>query len=260
LFATCRRVALFPGHRGDRPIFRTPTLRPASRLDVTKRLGLLAVIAAGLLLLAGLMPAAAESTPDEVAEAVRGVYDSGRYQTEMPQEQVPIEFEPLKIPDLVKEIIRIVFYTLLIVGGLLLLFYLVTGLPSLREALRRRVAAADGASVGPLVSDADRGQLDIALAEADRLSRQGAHGEALHLLLLYCLGELRRRFGLGLPPALTSREILGLSALPEIRRTGLSIIVSAVEISHFGGRPVDEATYRSCRQRCEDVVLGGAAA
>ena len=87
-----------------------------------------------------------------------------------------------------------------------------------------------------------------------------AHGEALHLLLLYCLGELRRRFGLGLPPALTSREILGLSALPEIRRTGLSVIVSAVEISHFGGRPVDEATYRSCRQRCEDVVLGGAAA
>jgi hypothetical protein len=101
LFAICRRVALFPGRRGDRPIFRTPTLRPASRLDVTKRLGLLAVIAAGLLLLAGLMPAAAESTPDEVAEAVRGVYDSGRYQTEMPQEQVPIEFEPLKIPDLV---------------------------------------------------------------------------------------------------------------------------------------------------------------
>jgi hypothetical protein len=92
------------------------------------------------------------------------------------------------------------------------------------------------------------------------LARQGAYGEALHLLLLYCLNEMRRRFGLGLPPSLTSREILGLSVLPEIRRLGLSVIVSAVEVSHFGGRPADETTYQLCRQRCEDVVLGGVAA
>ena len=102
--------------------------------------------------------------------------------------------------------------------------------------------------------------LELALSEADRLARQGAYGEALHLLLLYCINEMRRRFGFGLPPSLTSREILGLSALPEIRRTGLSVIVSAVEVSHFGGRPADEAIYRLCRQRCEEVVLGGAAA
>jgi hypothetical protein len=111
-----------------------------------------------------------------------------------------------------------------------------------------------------MATDADRERLDLALGEADRLARQGAHGEALHLLLLYCFNEMRRRFGLGLPPSLTSREILGLSVLPEIRRTGLSVIVSAVEVSHFGGRPVDEATYLSCRERCEDVVLGGARA
>lgn len=220
---------------------------------------LLAVVGAGLLLLAGAASSPA-ATPDEVAEAVRQVYDSGRYQTEMPQEQVPIRFEPLRIPDLVREIIRIVFYTLLAVGGLLLLFYFVNAFPALREALKRRAAPDDAAGIAPLVAGAAaRDALDIALAEADRLSRQGAQGEALHLLLLYCLGELRRRFGLGLPPSLTSREILGLSALPEIRRTGLSVIVSAVEISHFGGRPVDEATYRTCRQRCEDVVLGAAA-
>jgi hypothetical protein len=106
----------------------------------------------------------------------------------------------------------------------------------------------------------DREQLDVALAEADRLARRGAYGEALHLLLLYSLNELRRRFGLGLPPSLTSREVLGLPVLPEGRRAGLSDIVSAVEISHFGGRPVDEETYRSCRRRCEDIVLGGSAA
>ncbi len=219
---------------------------------------------AGLLALAligGLAAAAlAQSTREAVGNAVERVYGARDYQTEMPQEE-PVEvFQPLKIPDIAKEIIRIVLITLLVVGGLLLLFFLVNAIPTIRERFKRRAAGHDQIGATPIASDADRERLEIALSEADLLARQGAHGEALHLLLLYCLNEMRRRFGLGLPPSLTSREILGLSVLPEIRRTGLSVIVSAVEISHFGGRPADETTYRLCRQRCEDVVLGGAAA
>lgn len=208
-------------------------------------------------MLCGAAPGAAEATPEAVQQAVERVYGSDSYQTELPQEQPPEIREPLQIPDIVKDILRILFWTLLIVGALLLLFFLINALPSLQARLRRRGATEDAASVGPIFTDADREQLDLALGEADRLARQGVYGEALHLLLLYCLSEMRRRFGLGLPPSLTSREILGLSVLPEIRRTGLSVIVSAVEVSHFGGRPVDEATYLSCRERCEDVVLGG---
>jgi hypothetical protein len=199
-------------------------------------------------------------TPAEVATAVERAYDARDYQTEMPQEEPVQRFEPLVVPDIVKEIIRIVLITLLAVGGLLLLFFLVNALPAIRERLRLHAARQDQIGATPIASDADRERLEIALSEADRLARQGAYGEALHLLLLYCLNEMRRRFGLGLPPSLTSREILGLSVLPEIRRLGLSVIVSAVEVSHFGGRPVDETTYQLCRQRCEDVVLGGAAA
>jgi hypothetical protein len=202
-------------------------------------------------------PAAAEAAPEAVRQAIEGVYSSGSYQTELPQEEPPQVWEPLRVPDIIKDILRILFWTLLIVGGLLLLFFLITALPSLQERLKRRAIGQDPSSVGPIATDADRERLDLALGEADRLARQGAFGEALHLLLLYCLNEMRRRFGLRLPHSLTSREILGLSVLPEIRRTGLSVIVSAVEVSHFGGRPVDEATYLSCRERCEDVVLGG---
>jgi hypothetical protein len=202
----------------------------------------------------------AQSTREAVDKAVERVYGARDYQTEMPQEQPVETFQPLVIPDIVKEIIRIVFITLLVVGGVLLLFFLVNALPTLRERLKRRAAGDEPIGATPIASDADRERLEVALAEADRLARQGAYGEALHLLLLYCLNEMRRRFGLGLPPSLTSREILGLKALPEIRRTGLSVIVSAVEVSHFGGRPTDETTYQLCRQRCEDVVLGGAAA
>ena len=204
--------------------------------------------------------ALAQSTREAIGDAVERVYGARDYQTEMPQEE-PVEvFEPLKVPDSAKEIIRIVLITLLVVGGLLLLFFLVNAIPTLQARLQapRRRARSDRRHADCF--DADRERLEVALSEADRLARLGAYGEALHLLLLYCLNEMRRRFGLGLPASLTSRDILGLSALPEIRRTGLSIIVSAVEVSHFGGRPTDETTYRLCRQRCEDVVLGGAAA
>jgi hypothetical protein len=242
--------------RGHRPIARSEFGRPPRGCWVAGLAGLLALAIIGWLA----VPVMARSTAEAVGSAVERVYGGRDYQTEMPKEQ-PVEvFQPLKIPDIVTQIIRIVLITLLIVGGLLLLFFLINALPTIRERLKRRAAAQAQPSVTPIASDADRERLEIALSEADRLARQGAFGEALHLLLLYCLNEMRRRFGLGLPPSLTSREILGLSVLPEIRRTGLSVIVSAVEISHFGGRPADETTYRLCRQRCEDVVLGGAAA
>lgn len=242
--------------RGHRPIVRSLSGRLSRGSRVARLAGLFALAIIGWLAAA----AVAQSTREAVGDAVERVYGARDYQTEMPREE-PVEvFQPLKLPDVAKEIIRIVLVTLLVVGGLLLLFFLVNAIPTLKERLERRAAGRDRIGATPIASDADRERLEIALSEADRLARLGAHGEALHLLLLYCLNEMRRRFGLGLPPSLTSREILGLSALPEIRRTGLSVIVSAVEVSHFGGRPADETTYRLCRQRCEDVVLGGAAA
>jgi hypothetical protein len=241
--------------RGRRPIARSVFGAP-SRRRAAMFVGLIAVALVGWLV----VPALAQSTREEVGKAVERVYDARDYQTEMPHEEPPEVFQPLVIPDIVKEIIRIVLITLLVVGGLLLLFFLLNALPTLRDRFKRQAASPGEIGGAAIASDADRERLELALSEADRLAREGAYGEALHLLLLYCLNEMRRRFGLGLPPSLTSREIIGLSVLPEIRRTGLSAIVSAVEISHFGGRPVDETTYQLCRQRCEDVVLGGAAA
>ena len=242
--------------RGHRPIARHEPGALARRRWAARLLALLALAVISWLGASAM----AQSTPEAVGKAIERVYDARDYQTEMPREE-PVEvFQPLVIPDIVKEIIRIVLMTLLVVGGLLLLFFLFNALPTLRERLKRRAAGRDQIGATPIASDADRERLEIALSEADRLARQGSYGEALHLLLLYCLNEMRRRFGLGLPPSLTSREILGLSVLPEIRRSGLSVIVSAVEVSHFGGRPADETTYQLCRQRCEDVVLGGAVA
>jgi len=218
-----------------------------------------------MLLLAGLLAAApvplrAATDGKAVADAVERVYKSGRYQTEMPESRPPDlpEWHPWTLSAGLLQVLKIVFWTLAIVGVALFLAYLANALPAL-SARVRRARKPDAVRTGTaIVADLDRARLGDVLAEADRLARQGAYGEALHLILLHCVGELRQRLGLGVPISLTSREILRLSLLPEARRAALSIIVSAVEISYFGGRPVDEATYRLCRQRCEDVVLGGA--
>jgi len=213
---------------------------------------------AALLALAGTARAASDAKA--VAAAVEQVYASGKYQTEMPDKK------PLELPEYhhwtlsegMLQVLRVLFWTLAGVGVVLLLVYLGNALPSLAARLQwaRRKEAA-GVTVSA-IADLDRERLGDVLAEADRLARQGAFGEALHLILLHCLNELRQRLGMGVPTSLTSREILRLAPLPDARRGALSTIVSAVEISHFGGRPVDEATYRLCRQRCEDVVLGAA--
>ena len=104
----------------------------------------------------------AQSTPEAVGKAVERVYDARDYQTEMPQEEPVQVFKPLVIPDIVKEIIRIVLITLLVVGGLLLLFFLVNALPTISERFKRRAA-------GPAIRSAPRRSPPTPIASAWRL-------------------------------------------------------------------------------------------
>jgi hypothetical protein len=224
---------------------------------------LLPLLLGGLLALAaaGVPPARAAADAKAIAGAVDRVFASGRYQTEMPAAtaaELP-QIRPLTIPEGVIRVLRILFWAFVIVGVVLVLAQLVNAAPSLAARLRRRAAKGSGQAGVPIVADADRERLGDILAEADRLAGAGDFADALHLILLYCVAELRRRRGLGVPAALTSREILRLSALPEAPRAALAVIVAAVELSHFGGRAVDAGTYRSCRRRCEEVLFGGAA-
>ena len=115
--------------RGHRPIARSLSGFPYRGSWVEKLASLLALAC----IVWCVVPALAKSTPEAVGNAVERVYGAHDYQTEMPQEE-PVEvFKPLEIPDIAKEIIRIVLITLLVVGGLLLLFFLVNALPTLRR-------------------------------------------------------------------------------------------------------------------------------
>jgi len=88
---------------------------------------------------------------------------------------------------------------------------------------------------------------EISLAQADALAARGFFVEAMHLLLLVSLAEIRRRLRLEFADSLTSREILRRARLPEEVTGALRSIVTRVELSYFGGYPATQPDYDTCR-------------
>jgi hypothetical protein len=89
------------------------------------------------------------------------------------------------------------------------------------------------------------------LADADRLAAQGRYDEAIHLLLFRSIDEIEDRRPHLVRPALTSRDIAALEALPETARTTFGRIAQIVERNLFGGRPVEAASWAECRTAYE---------
>jgi hypothetical protein len=92
-----------------------------------------------------------------------------------------------------------------------------------------------------------------AAAEADELGRQGRFVEAMHMLLLLSLGEIRRHVGEQFADSLTSREILRGTRLPPQGRASLRDIVARVEWTYFGGYPATVDDYTACRQSFDSL-------
>lgn len=92
------------------------------------------------------------------------------------------------------------------------------------------------------------------LAQADELAGQGRFVEAMHVLLLHCLAEIRRRLVVEFPDSLTSREILRSARLPERGRHALDRIVARVEWTYFGEHPAGRADYDSCRASAAELT------
>jgi hypothetical protein len=84
------------------------------------------------------------------------------------------------------------------------------------------------------------------IPEWQNLANQERFTDAIHVLLLQLLTEMRRDNLIDLSASLTSREILRAPDLPTHRRAGLSTVVGAVEFCHFGGRPAGPQLYERC--------------
>lgn len=97
------------------------------------------------------------------------------------------------------------------------------------------------------------------LDDAERLAAAGRFAEAVHALLMRTIEALGRQIVVS--RALTSREILARAGLPTDARVALADLVSAVEITRFGGRGADADDYARC-VACFDrirVALGARA-
>lgn len=90
------------------------------------------------------------------------------------------------------------------------------------------------------------------LDTAALLANEGRFGEAVHALLLMALAAAGRRAYQD--ASLTSREVAAAaSALGGEGARALQALVRAVEVSRFGGRPVERAHYDAAREHWERV-------
>jgi hypothetical protein len=95
------------------------------------------------------------------------------------------------------------------------------------------------------------------LEEADRLAGEGLYVEAAHLILLRSIQDIHARRPRAVAVSLTSRDIARLEAMPPPARELFSGIAEAVEISLFGGRPLDREGYARCRDAYQSFAEAG---
>jgi hypothetical protein len=163
----------------------------------------------------------------------------------------PVQVRPITLPSEA-------LWVALIIAVAVLLF-------SLREELMNlfRRAETGWEPPPPGAGEAKVGSETDALAAADRLSREGNFVEAMHVLLLHSLAEIRRQLGEKFADSLTSREILRAARLTGAARTALREIVAMVERTYFGAYPAEAGDYAACRQNfatLQQVLRGGAPA
>ena len=93
-----------------------------------------------------------------------------------------------------------------------------------------------------------------AAVTAEELARQGRYMEAMHVLLLRSLVEMRQHMGETFADSLTSREILRHVRLSDAGRNALRDIVIRVEWSYFGEHPAALSDYTGCRESYDRLI------
>ncbi len=138
----------------------------------------------------------------------------------------------------------------LAVGVVFALFALRDVIPGLRR--RPKLKAPAGEVLPQTIEAVER--MEETGDEADALARRGLLAEAMHMLLLRSLAELRQRLGVTLADSLTSREILQRLTLPDVGRQALADLIHRVEFVHFGKRPAGPDDYGACRASYEQLI------
>lgn len=180
----------------------------------------------------GALVLAAAPSADRIRARAQDILRGGGFQTALPRDPVPPSVDlPLGPIEL---LLRILLWTVLAV-----LLALAAGW--LARRLARPVPDVE------VVEDAPGRPVSIPTEGAEALAREGRWSEAIHALLLDTLEALSRAARLA--PSLTSREIVARVPLAARAREALAGLVTAVEISRFGGAPAGEGDYLACLDR-----------
>jgi hypothetical protein len=124
----------------------------------------------------------------------------------------------------------------------LLLYAFRDAIPLLRSRASESWAEDDA-----IAADVMRKDPAMVPAAADELAGQGRYAEAMHVLLLRSLADMRARLDEPFADSLTSREILRSPRLPETARAPLQDVVGRVEFTYFGEYPAAHDDYVACR-------------
>ena len=163
-----------------------------------------------------------------------------------PPEKPPAWIEPLlKFLASLGPVLQYVFWGGLAVGAALILYFIVREF--LPETWIRK------SSVKPAVTDwrPEAGKARALLEDADGLAAAGRFEEAIHMLLFRSIDDLVARRPGAVRPALTSRDIAGLEALPGEARAAFARLAQAVERTFFGGRPAGADEFGEARRDYE---------
>jgi hypothetical protein len=133
-------------------------------------------------------------------------------------------------------------WTLVILGALAIAYALRNSLPAW-DRTRRLESEDDGErKFGPA-----KPSLEGARREAEDLAREGRFDEAMHVLLLRAVSELRDTLKLTIADSLTAREIQRRAPLDERGKSAFGRMVHAVEHVLFGQEAADANAYDACR-------------
>ena len=195
------------------------------------------LLAAGLAGFAGWRDAVAQGKPD-FAEAAKGIVRALDLQTEFPNPAVATAPNSFRLD---ADFAHILLWIAVAIGVVVIALYLRDILPG-GVARRKRwdVAGADALQAGG-------GAEAQAQVDADELARLGRFVDAMHVLLLQALADMRRRLDVAIADSLTSREILRRAKVSPVAKSALQEIVGAVERAYFGDHPAGMDDYLSCR-------------
>lgn len=207
---------------------------------------LIALLAAPLL--RWVSPLAAQ-TPQQVQAVAEQAIRQLDLQTELLREPEPFRWQLSLPPETI--------WLVVIIGVGVLLYAFRDMLPMLRVGSGGAWGVDESAPAA-----ANTPSPGAALGAADDLAAHGRFVEAMHILLLHALAEIRLRLDEQFADSMTSREILRSKQLPDALRRPLRDVVNRVEWTYFGEHPAARDDYVACRSSFSALAqaLAGSAA